>query len=63
MNSEELDIEFRDAVARINAHTDPFPADFLLRFMHIIKKRQMIIVDQVVKNQLLMPLKPMHFFS
>lgn len=38
MNSEELDITFKDAVARINAHTDPFPADFLLRLYAYYKK-------------------------
>ena len=31
MNSEELEIEFREAVARINAYTEPFPADVLLK--------------------------------
>ncbi len=38
MNSEELDIAFQDAVARINAHTQPFPADFLLRLYAYYKK-------------------------
>lgn len=38
MNSEELEIEFRDAVSRINAYTDPFPADFLLRLYAYYKK-------------------------
>lgn len=38
MNSEKLEIEFRDAVARINAYTDPFPADFLLRLYAYYKK-------------------------
>lgn len=38
MNSEELDREFKDAVDRINAHTDPFPADFLLRLYAYYKK-------------------------
>ncbi|NRA92285.1 MAG: acyl-CoA-binding protein [Psychroserpens sp.] len=38
MTSEELDIEFREAVERINAHTDPFPADFLLRLYAFYKK-------------------------
>nr|WP_321237304.1 acyl-CoA-binding protein [uncultured Psychroserpens sp.] len=38
MTSEELDIEFQDAVARINAHTEPFPADFLLRLYAYYKK-------------------------
>jgi acyl-CoA-binding protein len=38
MNSEELDIEFQEAVARINAHTEPFPADFLLRLYAYYKK-------------------------
>ncbi len=38
MTSEELDIAFKDAVARINAHTEPFPADFLLRLYAYYKK-------------------------
>ncbi len=38
MSSEELDIEFRQAVERINAHTEPFPADFLLRLYAFYKK-------------------------
>lgn len=38
MTSEELDITFKDAVARINAHTEPFPADFLLRLYAYYKK-------------------------
>ncbi len=38
MTSEELDIEFRDAVERINSFTEPFPADFLLRLYAYYKK-------------------------
>ena len=38
MNSEELHKEFEDAVDRINAHTEPFPADFLLRLYAYYKK-------------------------
>lgn len=38
MNSEELDIAFQESVARINAHTEPFPADFLLRLYAYYKK-------------------------
>ena len=38
MISEELHKEFEDAVDRINAHTDPFPADFLLRLYAYYKK-------------------------
>jgi acyl-CoA-binding protein len=38
MTSEELDIEFRDAVERVNNHTEPFPADFLLRLYAYYKK-------------------------
>ncbi|WP_452228699.1 MULTISPECIES: acyl-CoA-binding protein [unclassified Lacinutrix] len=38
MTSEELDITFRDAVARINAHEEPFPADLLLRLYAYYKK-------------------------
>jgi len=38
MTSEELHIEFENAVERINAHTDPFPADFLLRLYAFYKK-------------------------
>jgi len=38
MTSEELDITFKDAVARINAHTEPFPADILLKLYAYYKK-------------------------
>ncbi len=38
MTSEELDIAFKDAVERINAYTEPFPADFLLRLYAYYKK-------------------------
>ncbi|WP_299335923.1 acyl-CoA-binding protein [uncultured Psychroserpens sp.] len=38
MTSEELDIAFNTAVERINAHTEPFPADFLLRLYAYYKK-------------------------
>jgi len=38
MTSEELDIEFKAAVNQINSHTEPFPADFLLRLYAYYKK-------------------------
>ncbi|MGB3608425.1 MAG: acyl-CoA-binding protein [Psychroserpens sp.] len=38
MTSEELEIKFKDAVERINAHDEPFPADFLLRLYAYFKK-------------------------
>ncbi len=38
MTSEELDITFIEAVERINAHTEPFPADFLLRLYAYYKR-------------------------
>ena len=38
MTSEELEIEFREAVSRINAHTEPFPADVLLKLYAYYKK-------------------------
>ena len=38
MTSEELDIQFRDRVERINSHTEPFPADFLLRLYAYYKR-------------------------
>ena len=38
MTSEELDIEFREAVEQINNFTEPFPADFLLRLYAYYKK-------------------------
>ncbi|MDY2587519.1 acyl-CoA-binding protein [Winogradskyella aquimaris] len=38
MTSAELNKEFEDAVERINAHTEPFPADFLLRLYAYYKK-------------------------
>ena len=38
MTSEQLDKEFKDAVNRINAHTEPFPADVLLKLYAYYKK-------------------------
>ncbi len=38
MTSEELDIEFKASVERVNSHTEPFPADFLLRLYAYYKK-------------------------
>jgi acyl-CoA-binding protein len=38
MTSEELDIKFREAVDRINAHGEPFPADTLLKLYAYYKK-------------------------
>jgi len=38
MTSKELDIEFREAVDRINAYTEGFPADVLLKLYAYYKK-------------------------
>lgn len=38
MTSEELDKEFLAAVDRINAYTEPFPADVLLKLYAYYKK-------------------------
>ncbi len=38
MNSEELDIAFKNAVKSINEHTEPFPADILLRLYAYYKR-------------------------
>ena len=38
MSKNELDIEFKNAVKRVNDYTDPFPADFLLRLYAYYKK-------------------------
>ena len=38
MTSDELEIEFQDAVSRVNAYTDPFPADVLLNLYAYYKK-------------------------
>ena len=38
MTSEALEIEFKAAVDRVNDHTEPFPADFLLRLYAYYKK-------------------------
>jgi len=38
MTSEELDIAFKNAVDQVNAHLEPFPADFLLRLYAYYKK-------------------------
>ena len=38
MSKTQLDIDFEDAVNRVNKHTEPFPADFLLRLYAYYKK-------------------------
>ena len=38
MRSEDLDIEFQNAVNRVNVHTEPFPADILLKLYAYYKK-------------------------
>lgn len=38
MTPKKLDIEFDAAVERVNDHTEPFPADFLLRLYAYYKK-------------------------
>ncbi|RXJ45511.1 acyl-CoA-binding protein [Gelidibacter gilvus] len=38
MTSDSLDIEFNEAVERINSYTEPFPADLLLRLYAYYKK-------------------------
>ena len=38
MTPEELNTEFDIAVERVNNHTEPFPADFLLRLYAYYKK-------------------------
>ena len=38
MTDKDLDKEFKEAVKRVNEHTDPFPADFLLRLYAYYKK-------------------------
>ena len=38
MIGDDLDIEFKDAVARVNGHTEPFPADTLLKLYAYYKK-------------------------
>lgn len=38
MTSDLLDIEFNEAVERINNYTQPFPADLLLRLYAYYKK-------------------------
>ena len=38
MGNNELDIEFQEAVDRVNEHTDPFPADTLLKLYAYYKR-------------------------
>ncbi|WOD42587.1 acyl-CoA-binding protein [Hwangdonia lutea] len=38
MSNDKLDIEFKDAVDRVNAHTEPFPADTLLKLYAYYKR-------------------------
>lgn len=38
MNSKAIEIEFQQAVDRVNAHAEPFPADTLLKLYAYYKK-------------------------
>ncbi|MDD7886503.1 acyl-CoA-binding protein [Flavivirga sp. 57AJ16] len=38
MTKKDLDIEFQNAVNRVNAYTEPFPADTLLKLYAYYKK-------------------------
>ncbi|WP_100610775.1 acyl-CoA-binding protein [Confluentibacter lentus] len=38
MSNKDLDILFQEAVERVNAHTEPFPADTLLKLYAYYKK-------------------------
>lgn len=38
MSNEELNIEFQNAVNRVNAHAEPFPADVLLKLYAYYKR-------------------------
>lgn len=38
MNDGSLEIEFREAVERVNTHPEPFPADLLLRLYAYYKR-------------------------
>jgi len=38
MGNKELEIKFQEAVDRVNAYTDPFPADTLLKLYAYYKK-------------------------
>lgn len=38
MSNKDLDILFNEAVERVNAHTEPFPADILLKLYAYYKK-------------------------
>lgn len=38
MSNKKLDIEFQEAVDKVNAHTEPFPADTLLKLYAYFKK-------------------------
>ena len=38
MSDKKLDIEFQEAVASVNAHQEPFPADTLLKLYAYYKR-------------------------
>ncbi len=38
MTSKDIEIKFQEAVKRVNAHSEPFPADYLLRLYAYYKK-------------------------
>ncbi len=45
MTPEELQIAFEEAVERVNNHTEPFPADLLLRLYAYYKKANQSLED------------------
>jgi acyl-CoA-binding protein len=59
MDSEALDIEFREAVDSINSHQEPFPADVLLKLyayyskaiINAIKTNALFQVEDITQDQ------------
>ncbi len=61
MTSEELDIAFNNAVKSINEHTEPFPADILLRLYAYYKRATNDADIRAAANHIFRRLRPMPF--
>lgn len=63
MTSEELQKAFEDAVNQINNHTEPFPADFLLRLYGYYKRANNNLDDPNSKKPLINAFKANALFQ
>lgn len=63
MNPEELQIEFKEAVKKVNSHMEPFPADLLLRLYAYYKKANDNLDDPNSKKPLINAFKANALFQ